>query len=87
MLIKFKSNNPLLIQKIELLKLQYRTTVTTKAVRQAIEDFYEIQRKNEILEVEVESMQAEINRLRLLLDINKSTNISTKIAHLRSLRE
>lgn len=87
MLIKFSSNNPLFIQKIELLKLQYKTTITTKAVRLAIEDFYEIERKCEILEAEVESMEAEINRLRLLLDINKSTNISNKIAHLRSLRQ
>lgn len=86
MLIKFTSKNPLFHQKIELLKLQYKTTANAKAARLAIEDFYEIQRKCEILEAEVESMEAEINRLRLLLDINKSSNISTKIAHLRSLK-
>ncbi len=86
MLIKFTSSDPLFEQKVELLKLQFKTGAASKAVRKAVENYYELDRKCEILEAEVDSMQSEINRLRLLLDINKSTSISTKIAHLRSLR-
>lgn len=86
MIIRFETKNPLLEQKIELLKLQFKTGAASKAVRKAIENYYEIDRKAEILEAQIESMQAEIERLRLLLEINKSSGISMKIAHLRSLR-
>ena len=75
MLIKFKSPDPLFDQKVELLKLQFRTGAASKAVRKA-----------ELYEAQVESMQSEIDRLRILIDINKESSISTKIAHLRSLR-
>lgn len=86
MLIKFQSPDPLFDQKVELLKLQFRTGAASKAVRKAIENYYNLDRKVEILEAHNESMQAEIDRLRILLEINKESSISTKIAHLRSLR-
>ena len=86
MFIKFSSNNPLFEQKIELLKLQFRTTQNAVAARRAIEEYYEIERKLEICTGQIESMQSEIDRLRALLEVSKSTSISTRIAHLRSLR-
>ena len=86
MLIKFTAPDPLFEQKVELLKLQFRTGAASKAVRKAVENYYDLDRKVEILEAHNESMQAEIDRLRILLEINKESSISTKIAHLRSLR-
>lgn len=86
MIVKFNCDDPLLLQKIELLKLQFKTGAASKAVKFAIQNYYEIDRRAEILEAQIDSMQSEIDRLRLLLDINKSSNISNKIAHLRSLR-
>lgn len=87
MYIKFSSNSPLFQQTVELLKLEFRTTANAKAVRMAIENYWEISRKAEIQEAQVESMQSEINRLRELLEINKSSSISAKIRHLRSFRQ
>lgn len=73
MLIKFTSNDPILEQAIQLLKLKYRTGATSKAVKRAIYEFYEIERENEILSASVESLESEIYRLRALLDIQRST--------------
>lgn len=86
MIVKFKCDNPLLEQKIELLKLQFRTRAASKAARSAIENYYNLERKVELYEAQIDSMQDEINRLRILIDINKENTISNKIAHLRSLR-
>jgi len=86
MLIKFQSPDPLFDQKIELLKLQFRTGAASKAVRRAVENYYHLDRKVELYEAQIDSMQSEIDRLRILIDINKETTISNKIAHLRSLR-
>jgi hypothetical protein len=86
MLIKFNSPDPLFDQKIELLKLQFKTGAASKAVRKAVDNYYNLDRKVELYEGQIDSMQAEIDRLRLLIEINKETSISTKIAHLRSLR-
>lgn len=86
MLIKIKTNDPLFEQKIELLKLQYKTGAASKAARKAIENFYEIERRCELLAAQNESMSAEIDRLRELMKLMESTSISTRIAHLRSLR-
>jgi hypothetical protein len=69
-----------------LTKLQFRTGAASKAVRKAVENYYHLDRKVELYEAQVDSMQAEIDRLRLIIDINKESSISTKIAHLRSLR-
>lgn len=87
MYIKFSCNSPLFEQTVQLLKLQYKTTANAKAVRHAVCDFWELSRKVEILEAQNESMQFEIERLRELLEINKSSSISAKIRHLRSYRE
>lgn len=86
MLIKFTSPDPLFDQKVELLKLQFKTGAASKAVRRAVENYYNLDRKVELYEGQIDSMQAEIDRLRLLIEINKETSISTKIAHLRSMR-
>lgn len=86
MLIKITSNDPLFEQKVELLKLQYKTSAASKAVRKAVENFYEIERRCELLKAQNDSMSAEIDRLRDLMKILESTSISTRIAHLRSLR-
>lgn len=86
MLIKISSNDPLFEQKVELLKLQYKTGAASKAVRKAVENFYEIERRCELLKAQNESMSAEIDRLRDLMKILESSSINTRIAHLRSLR-
>lgn len=87
MFIKFSCNSPLFEQTVQLLKLQYKTTANSKAVRSAVCDYWELSRKVEILEAQNESMQYEIERLRELLEINKSSSISAKIRHIRSFRE
>lgn len=86
MIIKFIAEDPLILQKIELLKLQFRTGAASKAVKKAIENYYEIERKVELLEGQNESMQYEIDRLRQIIEINKEHTISNKIAHLRGQR-
>jgi hypothetical protein len=86
MLIKFTFLDPLFEQKVELLKLQFRTGAASKAARKTVENYYNIERKVELYVGQIDSMQAEIDRLRLLIEINKESSISTKIAHLRSLR-
>lgn len=86
MIVKFKCEDPLLTQKIELLKLQFRTGAASKAVRRAIENYYQLDRKVELYEAQIDSMQSEIDRLRTIIEINKENKISNKIAHLRSLR-
>jgi len=86
MLIKFNSPDPLFEQKVELLKLQFRTGAASKAVRKAVENYHNLDRKAELYKAQVDSMQFEIDRLRLLIEINSESSISTKIAHLRSLR-
>jgi hypothetical protein len=86
MIIRIKTTDPLFEQKIELLKLQYKTGAASKAVKAAVENFYEIDRRCELLKAQNESMSAEIDRLRELLKILESTSISTRIAHLRSQR-
>lgn len=85
-IVKFKCEDPLLAQKIELLKLQFRTGAASKAVKKAIENYYEIERKVELLQAQNDSMQSEINRLREIIELNKSNSVSNKIAHIRSLR-
>ncbi|MDX2368336.1 MAG: hypothetical protein QNK36_08035 [Colwellia sp.] len=40
-------------------------------VRKAVENYYGLERKVELCEAQVDSMQSEIDRLRLLIDINK----------------
>lgn len=86
MFIKFSYDSPLFIQTVELLKLEYKTTANAKAVRHAICDYWEKSRKLELLEAQNASMQFEIDRLREIININKSSSISSKIAHLRSYR-
>lgn len=86
MQIKINSNDPLFEQKIELLKLQFKTSAASKAARKAIENFYEIERRCELLAAQNESMSAEIDRLRELMKIMESPSIGVRIAHLRSLR-
>lgn len=86
MLIKFNSPDPLFEQKVELLKLQFRTGAASKAVRKAVENYHDLDRKVELYKGQVDSMQFEIDRLRILIEINSESSISTKIAHLRSQR-
>ena len=75
MLIKISNDDPLFEQAIQLLKLKYRTTAASKAAKRAIYEFYEIEQENEILQAQLESMTAEIDRLRELLEIKRSTRI------------
>jgi len=81
--IKISSSDPYFLQAITFLKLKYRTGAATKAAKRAIYEIYEIERENEILTASVESLESEIIRLRALLDLQRSTNIRTRIALMR----
>ena len=83
MLIKFNSEDPVLIQAITLLRLKYRTSATSKAVKRSIYDFHHMEIENEILKGHNESMSAEIDRLRDLLELYRSTQTGTKWRYLR----
>ena len=67
MLIKIYSDDPQFHQRIDLLRLKYRTGANSKAVKKAINEFYEIEIECEILRGQNESMSDEIDRLRELL--------------------
>lgn len=58
MLIKFHSTDPLFDQKVELLKLQFRTGAASKAIRKAVENYYNLDRKVELYETQIDSMQS-----------------------------
>ena len=81
--IKIITDDPLFEQAIQLLKLKYRTGAASKAVKIAVYESYEIERENEILSATVESLESEVVRLRQLLNIQRSTNIRTRIQNLR----
>ncbi|MBU2871526.1 hypothetical protein [Colwellia sp. E2M01] len=81
--IKITSNDPYFHQAINFLKLKYRTTAASKAAKNAIYEIYEIERENEILSANIESLESEVVRLRALLDLLKSTNIRTRNALMR----
>lgn len=49
MLIKFHCPAPLFDQKVELLKLQFRTGAASKAVCKTVENYNDLDRKVEIL--------------------------------------
>jgi len=82
MLIKISNDDPLFEQAIQLLKLKYRTTAASKAAKRAIYEFYEIEQENEILKAHVESMSYEIDRLRELLELKRSTRIRTFLGYI-----
>lgn len=83
MLIKFTSEDPTFGQAIKLLKLKYRTGATSKAVKRAVYDFHQMEIESEILRAHNESMSEEIDRLRQLMDLYRSTNTGTKWRYLR----
>ena len=68
MLIKIFSDDPLFQQRIDLLRLKYRTGANSKAVKKVVNEFYEIEIECEILRGQNESMSNEIDRLRELLN-------------------
>lgn len=67
MLIKILSEDLEFQERINLLRLKYRTGANSKAVKAAINDFYELEIECEILRGQNESMSDEIERLRELL--------------------
>ena len=83
MLIKFSSEDPILEQAVRLLKLKYRTGATSKAVKRAVYDFHQMEIESEILRAHNESMNDEIERLRQLMDLYRSTQTGTKWRYLR----
>ena len=68
MLIKIFSDDPKFEQRIDLLRLKYRTGANSKAAKKALNDFYEQEIECEILRGQNESMSDEIDRLRELLN-------------------
>lgn len=67
MLIKILSDEPEFQQRINLLRLKYKTGANSKAAKAAINEFYELEIECEILRGQNESMSEEIERLRELL--------------------
>jgi len=67
MLIKILSDEPEFQERINLLKLKYRTGAYSKAAKAALNEFYELEIECEILRGQNESMSEEIERLRELL--------------------
>lgn len=79
MLLKISDDDPYFEAIVETLKLKFKTGAASKAGKAAIETFFEIEQENQILNAQVESMQSEIDRLRILLNNLKSTSERTKI--------
>jgi predicted nucleic acid-binding Zn-ribbon protein len=67
MLIKIFSDEPEFQERINLLRLKYRTGANSKAAKAALNEFYELEIECEILRGQNESMSDEIERLRELL--------------------
>ena len=83
MLIKFSTDDPIFQQSLEILKIKYRTTAAAKAVKRSVYDAAKREVEIEILLAHNESMQAEIDRLRELLEVHRSTKLSTRWAYLK----
>lgn len=83
MLIKFKSEDPAFEQSLEILKLKYRTTAAAKAVKRSVYDAAKREVEIEILLAHNESMQAEIDRLRELLEVHRATKLDTRWRYVR----
>jgi len=82
-LIKFTSDDPAFEQSLEILKLKYRTKAAAKAVKRSVYDAAKREIEIEILLAHNDSMQAEIDRLRELLEVHRSTKLSTRWAYLK----
>jgi predicted nucleic acid-binding Zn-ribbon protein len=67
MLIKIFSDEPEFKERINLLRLKYRTGANSKAAKAALNEFYELEIECEILRGQNESMSDEIESLRELL--------------------
>lgn len=67
MLIKILSDEPEFQERINLLRLKYKTGANSKAAKAALNEFYELEIECEILRGQNESMSDEIERLRELL--------------------
>ena len=67
MLIKILSDEPEFQERINLLRLKYKTGANSKAAEAALNEFYELEIECEILRGQNESMSGEIERLRELL--------------------
>jgi len=78
MLIKISTDDPRFETIIETLKIKFKATANSKTAKKAIEVFFEIETENEILRAQNESMTAEIERLRQLLDNLRSTSERTR---------
>ena len=83
MLVKFSSEDPVLEQAIKILKLKYHTGAASKAVKRSLYDTAKMEIEIEILRAHNESMTAEIDRLRHLMDIYRETRLDTKWRYLR----
>jgi len=83
MLIKFTNDDPEFEQAIRLLKLKYRTGANSKAVKRAIYDFHQMEIECEILKIHNDSMSEEIERLRQLMDLYRSTKRGPKRRYIR----
>jgi hypothetical protein len=67
MLIKILSDEPEFQERINLLRLKYKTGANSKAAKAALIEFYELEIECEILRGQNESMSGEIERLREFL--------------------
>ena len=78
MLVKFTSEDPVFEQAIQILKIRYRTTATSKAVKRSVYDSAKMNVEIEMLRAHNESMESEIDRLRSLLETFRTTKLDTK---------
>jgi hypothetical protein len=83
MLIKFVNDDPNFEQAVQLLKLKYKTGANSKAVKRAIYEFYELEIESEMLRIHNEIMRQEIEGLRELMELYKSTKNGTKWRYIR----
>jgi len=83
MIVKFKTEDPVFDQALNILKLKYQTTAASKAVKRSVYDSAKMHVENEMLQAHNESMQSEIDRLRDLLEVYRSTKLDTKWRYIR----
>ena len=83
MLVKFTTEDPAFEQALNILKLKYQTTASSKAVKRSVYDSAKMQVENEMLLAHNDSMQAEIDRLRDLLEVYRSTKLDTNWRYIR----
>ncbi len=83
MIVRITTDDPSFEESVKLLKLKYQTGAASKAVKRSVYDAAKREIEIEMLLAHNESMQAEIDRLRDLLETYRDTKLSTKWRYLK----